>query len=85
MGQEITVCPSSPNGDEGPRYVLASPACPVMDMNNCSGTCVRVNDAVFALLRRLNLVYFRWYVPSTFYLHLSNVKLFSARCILPLS
>jgi hypothetical protein len=46
------------------------------DMNDFLGTCVRVNDSVFTLLRRLNLVYFRWYVPSTFYLHLANVKLF---------
>jgi hypothetical protein len=29
------------------------------------GTCVRVNDHVIALLRRLNLIYFRWYAPFT--------------------
>jgi fanconi-associated nuclease 1 len=27
------------------------------------GSCIRVNESVFTLLRRLNLIYFRWYAP----------------------
>ena len=32
------------------------------------GACVRVNESVFTLLRRLNLIYFRWYAPFASYL-----------------
>jgi hypothetical protein len=40
------------------------------------GTCVRVNESVFTLLRRLNLIYFRWYAPFTSYLCWRNVEVF---------
>ena len=30
-----------------------------------TGTCVRINESVFTLLRRFNLVYFRWYASFT--------------------
>jgi Fanconi-associated nuclease 1 len=43
------------------------------------GTCVRVNDSVFALLRRLNLVYFRWCAPFTSYPGSNNVEVFSTQ------
>ncbi len=40
------------------------------------GSCVRVNESVFTLLRRLNLIYFRWYAPFTFYLRWHKVEVF---------
>ena len=43
-----------------PQYTLTWTDCLI-------GTCVRVNESVFTLLRRLNLIYFRWYAPFTSY------------------
>ena len=40
------------------------------------GTCVRVNESVFTLLRRLNLIYFRWYASFTSYLRWGKVEVF---------
>jgi len=40
------------------------------------GICVRVNESVFTLLRRLNLIYFRWYAPFTSYLRWRKVAVF---------
>jgi hypothetical protein len=45
-------------------------------LNLLIGTCVRVNDHVFALLRRLNLIYFRWYAPFTSFLDSTNIETF---------
>ena len=46
------------------------------------GACVRVNDSVFTLLRRLNLIYFRWYASFTSYLRLGLSGSILARSIL---
>lgn len=40
------------------------------------GTCVRVNESVFAFLRRLNLIYFRWYEAIAFFLRWGKVMAF---------
>lgn len=69
--------PSVSNGDEDSRYI--SPRfliSPLFGLNLLIGACVRVNDHVFALLRRLNLIYLRWYAPFTSFLDSSNIEMF---------
>ena len=52
------------------------PLCTLSCADYLIGSCIRVNESVFTLLRRLNLIYFRWYALFTSYLRWYKVEVF---------